>query len=145
MYVWKDINYLTATHLFGERVTKNTWKYANYQLDTGEMIVVLINNDIEKLVRIKQYLEVNKYNRSNKNNIIAVCLKEQEQSLKNELTGVEIKTIGISELIYMLIALLIYIIMFFMLQEVLYLVFEITEMPINKCRFHVLAMMTYNK
>lgn len=99
LYSQRDINYMAARLVYGAELVKADWVYADYALNDGTNIMVLINNDMEKLIRIKQYLELFKYNNSSKKSEIELlCLENQKESLEREIPGIPIRTVKLEEL-----------------------------------------------
>lgn len=100
LYSQRDMNYMAARLIYGEELVKADWMYADYALKNGINIMVLINNDMEKLIRIKQYLELFKYNNASKKAEIEVlCLEGQKSSLEHEIPGIPIRTVKLEDLI----------------------------------------------
>jgi hypothetical protein len=71
------------------------WAYADYTTSDGQ-VVVLVANDGEKIVKVKQSKIINRYNRTNKFKLVVVCLESQyvkfEKEFK-EFSNVRIRTV----------------------------------------------------
>lgn len=76
--------------LYGNNYGKPDWKYADYTIKGNKQAIVLINNDGEKIVRIKQDQQINQYNYSRRNNLVVICLESQVASFKEQFPEIEI-------------------------------------------------------
>lgn len=73
---------------------------ADYTVDDGKQVAVLILHDIEKISRLNDYAELIQYRRLKKrNNIEILCLTEQEKYYKDKYPYFQIKTIDLDKLL----------------------------------------------
>lgn len=77
-------------YIYGNEYEKPDWKYADYTVENGKQAIVLINNDGERIVKIKQDQQVNQYNYSRKSSLVIICLKNQLSAFKKEFPEIEI-------------------------------------------------------
>ncbi|WP_243121146.1 hypothetical protein [Clostridium autoethanogenum] len=77
-------------YVYGNKYGKPDWKYADYTVKNGKQAIVLINNDGEKIVKIKQDRQVNQYNFSRKSSIVIICMESQKETFKMEFPENEI-------------------------------------------------------
>ena len=76
------------------------WRGADYTVDDGKQVAVLILHDIEKISRLNDYAELIQYRRLKKrNNIEILCLTEQEKYYKDKYPYFQIKTIDLDKLL----------------------------------------------
>lgn len=76
------------------------WRGADYTVDDGKQVAVLILHDIEKISRLNDYAELIQYRRLKKrNNIEILCLTEQEKYYKDKYPYFQIKTIDLDRLL----------------------------------------------
>lgn len=87
----ENIEERAMEYLYGE-YTAARWAYADYTAE-GKQIIVLITNDGEKIMKIKQLQIANRYNLTYKLKLVAVCLESQYGKFKNEFDNVEVRTV----------------------------------------------------
>lgn len=92
-YGKEDVNSKAIKNIYGEDYSKPQWKFADYTVEGSKQVIVLINNDIEKIEKLKQSNVVNAYNYVSKTKYVIVCLEEQEETFKNEFPTMEIRTV----------------------------------------------------
>lgn len=97
LYGRKDINCMAAKLIYGNvNFSKSNFIFADYVTSDGINIITMINNDMEKLVKLKQYRTMFEYNSASvRAKIEVVCLEEQEETLKKELPGIKIRTVNL--------------------------------------------------
>ncbi|SHF87951.1 hypothetical protein SAMN02746089_02708 [Caldanaerobius fijiensis DSM 17918] len=89
----RDIVKEAARKAFGE-VREPEWSEADCTAE-GKQVVVLVLNDIEKRAKLKNYFELAKYRHTKVQEVIIVCLKEQEETFRKEYPMCEIRTVEI--------------------------------------------------
>ena len=89
----RNIKEESIKYLYGNGYGKPDWKYADYTIANNKQAMVLINNDGEKIVKIKQDRQLNQYNFSRKSSIVIICLESQKTTFKKEFPEIEIVTI----------------------------------------------------
>lgn len=101
LYGIKDVNKKAAELVYGkDNIVKSELVFADYKTKNEINIVVMINNDMEKLVKLKQYRTMFEYNSTSvRARIEVVCLEEQQEALKRELPGIKIKNVKLEDLI----------------------------------------------
>ncbi|URZ05908.1 hypothetical protein [Clostridium felsineum] len=100
LYGIKDVNYAAAKLVYGNvNFSKSNFIFADYVTSDGINIITMINNDMEKLVKLKQYRTMFEYNSTSvRAKIEVVCLEEQERALEEELPGIKIRTVNLEDL-----------------------------------------------
>ncbi|URZ15438.1 hypothetical protein [Clostridium felsineum] len=100
LYGVKDVNYVAAKLVYGNvNLSKSSFIFADYVTSDGVNIITMINNDMEKLVKLKQYRTMFEYNSASvRAKIEVVCLEEQEETLEKELPGIKIRTVNLEDL-----------------------------------------------
>ena len=89
----RNIKKEAIEYLYGKEYGMPNWKYADYTVEGDKQAIVLINNDGEKLIRIKQNQAINQFNFAKGNTLLVVCLEGQKKSFKKDLGEIEIKTV----------------------------------------------------
>ncbi|AKN32610.1 hypothetical protein Ccar_17855 [Clostridium carboxidivorans P7] len=89
----RNIKEEAIKYLYGNDYGKTDWKYADYTIENGKQAIVLINNDGEKIVKIRQDQQVNQYNYSRKSSIAIICLENQKRTFEKEFPEIEIAII----------------------------------------------------
>ncbi|WP_073346647.1 hypothetical protein [Caldanaerobius fijiensis] len=77
-----------------EEVGEPEWSEADCTAE-GKQVVVLMLNDIEKRAKLKNYFELAKYRHTKIQEVIIVCLKEQEETFRKEYPMCEVRTVEI--------------------------------------------------
>lgn len=88
----EDINGKAMEYLYGTDYTAPEWIYADYTAE-GKQIMVLVTNDVEKIVKIKQIQMATRYNLANKMNMVIVCMESQYGKFRKEFKNMEIRTV----------------------------------------------------
>jgi hypothetical protein len=89
-----DIEELAVKKLYcSDNLEPSKWKDADYQI--GEKYIVsLIKNDIEKQIRLKNYMEFAAARHTSLPDLEIVCLESQRQKYESMFIGCSIKTIS---------------------------------------------------
>lgn len=102
VYGSENINEKIMRKLYGTEYKVADWKYADYSLENNKQVIILVNNDAEKILKVKQYIKINEYNLSRREPLLIICLDEQVESFKEEfrdgLDNIEIITISWEDL-----------------------------------------------
>lgn len=94
----KDVVRTAAEKVYGDNLREPSWKEADFEAG-GKQIMVLILNDIEKRIKIRNYLDLTAYRYTEKREIEILCLEEQEETFRGEFPECSIRTISMEEVI----------------------------------------------
>ena len=99
-YGVKNINAMATELVYGDvNFSKSNFVFADYVTSDGINVVIMISNDMEKLVKLKQYRTMFEYNSASvRAKIEIVCLEEQKETLERELPGIKIRTVNLEDL-----------------------------------------------
>jgi hypothetical protein len=75
------------------------WSSADFTVDNGTQAIVLVLNDIEKKVKLRQYYEMTQYRLTDRQSIAIICLEGQEKEYAEQFPECEIRTVKAEELI----------------------------------------------
>ncbi|WP_242862470.1 hypothetical protein [Clostridium tyrobutyricum] len=89
----RNIKEEAVKYLYKNRYRNPNWKYADYTVEDNKQAFILIDNDGEKIVKIKQDQKVNQYNYSRRSSLVIICLENQLTTFRNEFPEIEIVTI----------------------------------------------------
>ncbi|MCR3758440.1 hypothetical protein KYB31_05450 [Clostridium felsineum] len=100
LYGIKDVNKKAAELVYGKNnIVKSEFVFCDYKTNDDINIITMINNDMEKLVKLKQYRTMFEFNSTSvRAKIEVVCLEEQERALEKELPGIKIRTVKLKDL-----------------------------------------------
>ncbi|PJI06570.1 MULTISPECIES: hypothetical protein [Clostridium] len=100
LYGVKNVNAMATELVYGDvNFSKSNLVFADYVTSDGVNVVTMINNDMEKLVKLKQYRTMFEYNSTSvRAKIEVVCLEEQKDTLERELPGIKIRTVNLEDL-----------------------------------------------
>jgi hypothetical protein len=88
----ENIEEKVVRYLYENNYDTPDWAYADYTTSEGQ-VVVLVTNDGEKIVKVKQSEIINHYNRTGKFKMVVVCLESQYGKFEKEFSDVKIRTI----------------------------------------------------
>ncbi|MCD2345093.1 hypothetical protein [Clostridium guangxiense] len=101
LYGTKDVNRMAAELIYGKNnIVKSELVFVDYKTNDGINIIVMINNDMEKVIKLRQYKDMYKYNTTfTRTKIELLCLENQKESLEREIPRIPIRTVKLEDLV----------------------------------------------